>query len=149
MRLSTKGQYGLRAVVDLADRYGQGPIPLNTVAQREEISERYLEQLMSQLRKAGIVVSIRGAQGGYQLARPPEEITIAEVIEILEGPIVPVDCLASDDGCSRSTICATQGLWKRLADAMQEVLGSTTLADLVEENQRIRRQSQDGYMYYI
>jgi Rrf2 family protein len=104
---------------------------------------------MSQLRKAGIVVSIRGAQGGYQLARPPEEITIAEVIEILEGPIVPVDCLASDDGCSRSTICATQGLWKRLADAMQEVLGSTTLADLVEENQRIRRQSQDGYMYYI
>lgn len=71
MRLSTKGQYGLRAVVDLADRYGQGPIPLNTVAQREEISEHYLEQLMSQLRKAGIVVSIRGAQGGYQLARPP------------------------------------------------------------------------------
>jgi len=148
VRLSTKGQYGLRAVVDLADRYGQGPIPLNTVAQREDISEHYLEQLMSQLRKAGIVTSIRGAQGGYQLARPPQEITIAEIIEVLEGPIVPVDCLANEDGCNRSTICAAQSVWKKLAEAMNDVLGSTTLADLVEENQRLRNKNGD-FMYYI
>lgn len=148
MRLSTKGQYGLRAVLDLADRYGQGPVPLNTVAEREEISEHYLEQLMSQLRKAGIVTSMRGAQGGYQLSRSPEEITVAEVIDVLEGPMVPVDCLAPDGGCRRSSVCAAQSLWKRLAEAMNEVLGSTTLADLVAENHRLRSQNGD-IMYYI
>lgn len=148
MRLSTKGQYGLRAVLDLADRYGQGPIPLNTIAEREEISEHYLEQLMGQLRKAGIVTSIRGAQGGYQLSKTPDEITVADIIEIMEGPIVPVDCLINDEGCKRTTICAAQGLWKRLADAMNEVLGSTTLADLVEENRKAREESGE-IMYYI
>lgn len=147
MRLSTKGQYGLRAALDLADRYGEGPVPLNTVAEREEISEHYLEQIMGQLRKAGVVTSIRGAQGGYQLSRSPEEITAADVIDALDGPMVPVECLSDDGGCKRSSFCAAQNLWKRLADAMDSVLGSTTLADLVEENRQNR--GNEGFMYFI
>ncbi len=137
MRLSTKGQYGLRAALDLADRYGQGPVPLKAIAEREEISEHYLEQLIAQLRKAGLVISQRGAQGGYILARSPEKITVAEIVEVLEGPIAPVDCLA-EDNCKRSPVCAAQAIWKKLAAAMNQVLGSTTLADLIAENKGLK-----------
>ncbi|NMB17183.1 MAG: Rrf2 family transcriptional regulator [Firmicutes bacterium] len=135
MRISTRGKYGVRAMFDLAMRYGQGPIPLKTIAERQEISEHYLEQLMGNLRRAGLVNSVRGAQGGYELAFTPGEIKIGQIIRVLEGPIAPVECVedGADPACERFDSCATRLLWERLRDSMTEVLDSTTLADLCEE----------------
>lgn len=135
MRVSTRGEYGVRAMFDLALNYGNGPIPLKEVASRQLVSETYLEQLMGALRKAGLVASKRGAQGGYELAHPPERITIGQIIRVLEGPITPLDCLeAVDSGtgpyCGQPDQCVLRGLWKRLQDSMERVLDSTTLEDL-------------------
>src|SRR5690606_41229510 len=90
MRISSRGEYGVRALFDLAQRYGEGPIPLKQIAERQDVSDHYLEQLMGALRKAGLVVSVRGAQGGYELARPPEAITIGDVIRVLWEPELTV-----------------------------------------------------------
>ncbi|WP_461361053.1 RrF2 family transcriptional regulator [Candidatus Darwinibacter acetoxidans] len=134
MRVSTRGEYGVRAMFDLALNYGSGPIPLRTVAARQMVSETYLEQLMGSLRKAGLVISKRGAQGGYELADPPERITIGQIIRVLEGPITPLDCLDTDSGtgpyCGQPEQCVLRGLWKQLQDSMERVLDNTTLEDL-------------------
>ena len=134
MRVSTRGEYGVRAMFDLALNYGSGPIPLKTVARRQLVSETYLEQLMGALRKAGLVASKRGAQGGYELAHPPDQITIGQIIRVLEGPITPLDCLDTDAGtgpyCDQPEQCVLRGLWKQLQDSMERVLDSTTLEDL-------------------
>lgn len=117
---------------ELALRYQQGPVSLKSVAERQSISEHYLEQLIAPLRKAGLVQSVRGAQGGYELAREPAEITIGDILRVLEGPIAPVDCLDHNDSgaCCRADGCAARTVWKRLQDSMTDVLDSTTLADL-------------------
>lgn len=135
---------------DLAMHYGEGPIPLKMVAQRQDISEHYLEQLIAVLRKAGLVNSVRGAQGGYELARPPEEMVVGDIIRALEGPISPMECVDADDKCEceREGSCPTRGLWQRLRDSMIGVLDSTTLADLVEEA-RQKQATDDSFMYYI
>ncbi|NLM41487.1 MAG: Rrf2 family transcriptional regulator [Firmicutes bacterium] len=141
MRVSTRGEYGVRAMFDLALNYGSGPIPLRAVAERQLISETYLEQLMGALRKAGLVASKRGAQGGYELAHPPERITIGQVIRVLEGPITPLDCLDSDSGggpyCDQPEQCVLRGLWKKLQDSMESVLDNTTLEDLRQKAIRL------------
>jgi len=120
---------------ELAAAHGQGPIPLKVVAEKQSLSENYLEQLMGTLRKAGLVRGVRGAKGGYVLALPPEAISVGDVIRALEGPIAPVSCveLDADAGCDRHASCPTRGLWERLRDSMIEVLDSTTLADLCRE----------------
>lgn len=135
MRLSTKGGYGVRAMFDLAQHYGEGPIPLKSVAQRQEISEHYLEQLIANLRKAGLVKSIRGAQGGYMLARKPEEIRIGDIIRVLEGPIAPVDCVSEEDpeSCTRAESCIAKGIWEKVRDSITQVLDDITLLDMCEE----------------
>ena len=135
MRISTKGGYGIRAMYELAAAHGQGPIPLKVVAEKQSLSENYLEQLMGTLRKAGLVRGVRGAKGGYVLALPPEAISVGDVIRALEGPIAPVSCVELDEdaGCDRHASCPTRGLWERLRDSMIEVLDSTTLADLCRE----------------
>lgn len=137
MKLSTKGRYGVAAMYDLALHYGQGPISLKSVAQRQGISEHYLEQLMGTLRKAGYVKSIRGAQGGYSLTKDPGQITVGNIICIMEGPIAPVDCLLSTDAghdyCQRAGICVTRGVWAKVRDSINQVLDSITLADLCRE----------------
>lgn len=137
MKLSTKGRYGVAAMYDLALHYGQGPISLKSVAQRQGISEHYLEQLMGTLRKAGYVKSIRGAQGGYSLTKEPGQITVGDIICIMEGPIAPVDCLLSKDAghdyCQRAGICVTRGVWAKVRDSINQVLDSITLADLCQE----------------
>lgn len=139
MRFSTKGEYGLMACYDLA-RYGGGdPVPLKAIAERQGISEAYLEQLVGALRRAGLVRSVRGAQGGYTLGRKPAEITVGDVIRVLEGPIAPVDCVAPGEAgaetcCARSAGCVTRPIWERLRDSMERVLDSISLADLVAEN---------------
>ncbi len=122
---------------ELAMAHGQGPVPLRIVAEKQDISENYLEQLLGTLRRAGLVKGIRGARGGYELALPPEEIRVGDVIRALEGPISPVSCVDHDgaSGCERHALCPTRGLWERLRDSMTEVLDSTTLADLCQQAQ--------------
>ncbi|MBO8125841.1 MAG: Rrf2 family transcriptional regulator [Firmicutes bacterium] len=134
MRLSTKGRYGLKAMVDLALHYQGEVTPLGEIAERQGISGAYLEQLMSSLRKSGLVHSVRGAQGGYKLTRPPEEITVGEVLRSLEGPLAPVECVdETGAGCSRMDDCYTVVVWERLRDAINGVLDSTSLADLLDQ----------------
>lgn len=138
MKLSTKGRYGVAAMYDLAMHYGQGPISLKSVAERQDISEHYLEQLMGTLRKSGFVKSVRGAQGGYTLARDPAKITVGDIIKIMEGPIAPVDCLLTEsndnDYCERATFCVTRGVWAKVRDSINTVLDSISLADLCQED---------------
>ncbi len=137
MKLSTKGRYGVAAMYDLALHHGQGPISLKSVAARQGISEHYLEQLMGILRKAGYVYSIRGAQGGYLMTKDPDQVSVGDIIRIMEGPIAPVDCLLGDiednKYCERANICVTRGVWAKVRDSINEVLDSITLADLCRE----------------
>lgn len=151
MKISTKGEYGVRAMLELALAYGEGPIPLKVVAERQGISEPYLEQLMAILRKAGLVQSVRGAQGGYELAQPPAATPVGEIVRALEGPVAPMECVqhpTSVETCSHVTRCAVQVLWQRLAVAMNQVLDATTLADLVRETKRLQART-GGYVYSI
>ncbi|MDR3349256.1 MAG: Rrf2 family transcriptional regulator [Acidaminococcales bacterium] len=138
MKLSTKGRYGVVAMYDLAANSGNSPISLKSVAARQNISEHYLEQLMGQLRRAGLVKSARGAQGGYLLVKHPSEITIGDIVRVMEGPIAPVDCLLTDDPssggyCQRTKSCVTRGIWQKVGESIARVLDSITLADLCEE----------------
>ncbi|NBD25962.1 cysteine metabolism transcriptional regulator CymR [Paenibacillus glycinis] len=139
MKISTKGRYGLTIMMELAGKFGEGPTSLKSIAERNQLSEHYLEQLIAPLRNAGLVKSIRGAYGGYILSKEPHEITSGDVIRILEGPISPVDFTEEDDPAKRN-------LWLRIRNSIAEVLDSTTLADLVSYKEEIR---QDSYMFYI
>ena len=132
---STKGEYGVRLMVQLGRHYGRGPASLAEIAAEEDLPRAYLEQLVVSLREAGLVTSTRGAHGGYELSRPPEAISMAEVLRALEGPIAPMMC-ASDDPehanlCDRSSHCTVNVLWVRVRDAVAGALDSMTLADLV------------------
>ncbi len=149
MKLSTKGRYGVKAMFELAMHEGTGPTPLKQVAESQGLSEHYLEQLISPLRKAGLVKSVRGAQGGYELARPAKEITVGDILRVLEGPIAPTDCAVSDvgvDHCGRADECIARGVWTKVRDSVQKVVDSITLADLCED---ARKKSGKDYMYYI
>jgi Rrf2 family transcriptional regulator, cysteine metabolism repressor len=130
--ISTKAQYGLRALVEIA-LHGDDPVSLKTVAERHDLSQHYLEQIVATLRRAGYVEAQRGAHGGYRLAKPIGEIDALEVVELLEGSLAPVSCIEDDDACARTGNCSTEGLWRRVDRAVREVLGATTLADLVAE----------------
>lgn len=150
MKLSTRGHYGVQAMFDLAQHYGEGPIPLKSVAERQNLSEHYLEQLVGSLRKAGLVKSIRGAQGGYILARDPKEITVGDIIRVLEGPVAPVECVGEEmqESCNRLDVCITRLVWQRVKNTIDQVLDSITLADMLEEAEKLKQQG-DFYMYYI
>ncbi|GIM27925.1 transcriptional regulator [Clostridium polyendosporum] len=136
MKLSTKGRYGVKAMVDLAIHYGGAPVSIKTISQRQNISEYYLEQLFSPLRKAKLIKSIRGAQGGYVLSKGPKDITIAEIMEVLEGPIEISECI---DGvpCDNIDCCATRLLWKKIKNSIDEVMESVTLQDIVNDYEEI------------
>lgn len=136
MKLSTKGRYGVTAMYDLAMHYGKGPVPLKLTAERQNISEHYLEQLMGGLRRAGFVRSSRGAQGGYELTKDPASITVGDIIRALEGPIAPVDCVIDDepsDYCGKSASCVTRSIWAKVRDSISNVVDSITLADMCKE----------------
>lgn len=139
MKISTKGRYGLTIMMELAERYGDGPTSLKSIAEKHDLSEHYLEQLASPLRNSGLIRSIRGAYGGYVLTRRPEEITAGEVIRVLEGPISPVDFTEEDDPAKRD-------LWIRIRNSIADVLDSTTLAYLIQYKDP---GEQDSYMFYI
>jgi Rrf2 family transcriptional regulator, cysteine metabolism repressor len=138
MKISTKGRYGLTIMIELAKKHGEGPISLKSIAQAHDLSEHYLEQLISPLRNAGLVKSIRGAYGGYVLADHPAKITAGDVIRVLEGPISPVEGLEEEEPAKRE-------LWIRIRDAVKEVLDSTTLEDLASYSDG----EQGAYMFYI
>jgi len=132
VRLSTKGQYAVRAMLVLAMREAEAPIALRQISELEDISAQYLEQIFVDLRKAKLVEGVRGASGGYRLARPAEQITAGDILRAVEGPIAPVECVlhGDEEACGRAHICITRELWKRLRDSMSAVLDTTTLADM-------------------
>ncbi|MFZ5989786.1 MAG: RrF2 family transcriptional regulator [Bacillota bacterium] len=149
MKLSTKGRYGVKAMLDLALHNEEGPVALKSIAERQDISENYLEQLFATLRKAGHVKSIRGAQGGYILAQDPEMVTIGSILRTLEGSLAPVECVVEEDPlkCAREEGCVTKIIWQRIRDKVNEVVDSITLADLIEEYRKLS--NNDGYIFHI
>jgi Rrf2 family transcriptional regulator, cysteine metabolism repressor len=138
MKISTKGRYGLTIMIELARKYGEGPVSLKSIAQGNNLSEHYLEQIVSPLRNARLVKSIRGAYGGYMLADEPANITAGDVIRTLEGPISVVEFLDEEEPAKRE-------LWLRVRDAVKDVLDSTTLEDLANHSE----DHDHGYMFYI
>jgi Rrf2 family transcriptional regulator, cysteine metabolism repressor len=132
MKLSTKGRYGVKAMVDLAIHYGGEPVSIKSISERQGISEYYLEQLFSPLRKSGLINSIRGAQGGYVLSRIPKEITVSQIMEVLEGPIEISNCL-DEKSCNNVDCCATRLLWAKIKESIDSVTKSTTLQDILDD----------------
>ena len=132
MKLSTKGRYGVKAMVDLAIHYDDKPVSIKVISKRQNISDYYLEQLFSSLRKAKLIRSIRGAQGGYVLNKNPEDITIAQIMDVLEGPIEISDCLEGVE-CYNADECATRHLWQKIKTSIDSVLCSVTLQDVVND----------------
>jgi len=147
MKLSTRTRYGTRALLDLALHNDEGLVSLKDIAQRQEISLQYLEHLITPLLTAGIVRSTRGSKGGVSLARPTQQIKLQEVFRILEGSIAPVECVDNPRVCPRSESCVTRDIWGELKKAMDGVLESTTLQDLVER-QKVKKTSKE-VMYQI
>jgi Rrf2 family protein len=144
MKLSTKGRYGTRALLDIALHQEAGPVPLRDIAKREQISLTYLDHLIAPLIEGGIVRSTRGVGGGVSLVESPEEIRLSEVIGLLEGSLAPAKCVDNPNLCNRSEFCVTRDIWSELKAAMDGVLQSTTLQDLVE-----RQKGKGQPMYYI
>ncbi len=132
MKISTKGRYALRLMLDIATNSTESPVSVKDIALRQQISDKYLEQIISILNRAGFVRSIRGAQGGYLLMRKPEEYTIGMILRLTEGSLAPVACVDDDVPCDRMEKCVTVKVWKKLNDAIKEVVDSITLADLME-----------------
>jgi len=147
VKLSTRGQYGTRALLELALHQGDGPVLLRNIAQKQQISLQYLERLISPLIAGGVVRSTRGAKGGVSLARAPEEIRLSEVVRLLEGSVAPVECVDNPEACNRSELCVTRDIWGELKQAIDDVLDSTTLKDLVERQKR--KKQSEAEMYYI
>lgn len=143
MKLSTKGRYGVKAMVDLAVNYNKNPVSIKSISERQNISEYYLEQLFSPLRKEGIINSIRGAQGGYVLGRDTKEITIYDIITILEGPIEISDCI-ENESCDNIDCCATRPLWLKIKESIDSVTKNITLYDIVEDYKKINNRGENN-----
>lgn len=132
MKISTKGRYALRLMLDVALNDAKTPVRIKDIAERQQISDKYLEQIVSSLNKAGFVKSLRGPQGGYRLTKKPEEYTVGMILRLIEGSLAPVACLDDDiNNCTRADRCPTLILWEKLYDAISEVVDNITLADLI------------------
>lgn len=144
MRLTTKGRYGVRAMLELALNFREGPIPAKKISQKEGIPVSYLEQIFYLLGKAGLVKSVRGREGGFLLAKPPGKIKITHILEAVKESMTPVFCVneGGDKECVRVKTCVAKALWKRLDDKIREVLNAITLKDLLEEAQRIIKEEK-------
>ena len=132
MRLSTRSRYGTRMMVDLAQHYDQGPVNIRDIAKRQNISAKYLQQLIIPLKKAGYIASVRGPKGGHLLSRPPETITAGDIVRVLEHDISFVQCIENPQVCDRVEICPTRNLWKMAIQALFDKLNEVTLAELVQ-----------------
>lgn len=149
MKLSTKGRYGLKAMFDLAIHDGKGPIPLKNIAERQQVSDHYLEQLIAELRKSGLVKSVRGAQGGYMLAREPSGITVGDIIRVLEGPLGPSDCVLETEPvlCNNAEHCITRTVWEKIQVSISDVIDSITLQDMLNDYKN--KENGSNYMHNI
>lgn len=146
MKVSTRGEYGVRAMVALAKNYGDGPMSIAAVARESSVPYAYLEQLIVPLRRAGLVESKRGAQGGYTLTRAPEEMTVGEVYRVMEGPVAPMDCVSeelTDQTCPLIENCETRPVWLKVRDSIIDAIDSITLADLIKEDKRKASPKED------
>lgn len=145
MRISTKGRYALRLMLELAGEPEGTPLSIKEIARRQSISDKYLEQIVSVLNTAGLVRSVRGPQGGYILRKTPQEITVGMILRLTEGSLAPVGCVEEDTPCEREAACVTVGLWRRLNQAINEVVDHTTLQDLLDDQKTGRSESgSDG-----
>lgn len=142
MKLSTKGRYGLRALIDLALYSENEAVSIQSIAKRQNISDSYLEQLMRKLRSAGLIVSVRGAQGGYKLARPAKEISVGDVLRALEGSLEAVTCGGEDHSCQGADLCVTRYVWERINSSIRDTVDSIMLSQLVEESRLMREKGQ-------
>ncbi|MBP1769700.1 MAG: BadM/Rrf2 family transcriptional regulator [Candidatus Aminicenantes bacterium] len=136
MRLSTKGEYASRAMLELSRRYREGPIHSREISKVQEIPPHFLQQILLLLKRAGYLKSRKGRMGGYILAKPPDEINVAEVIRVMDGPLAPIDCVSvmAHETCPMEGTCGLRWLWKDVRDAIAEILEKTTFADLVEKS---------------
>ena len=132
MKLSTRTRYAMRAVLELAENFGKGPLQTRVIAKNQDISVKYLEQIMASLKSVGLIRSQRGAKGGYILANPPEKIKLNDVFDVFEGPVVTVECVADDKYCKRSQDCVARHVWAKVQEAVRNVLESMTLQDIIE-----------------
>lgn len=138
MKLSTRSRYGTRLMLDMAQHYNEGPIQMSDIAKRQDVSIKYLEQIIIPLKKAHYIDSVRGPKGGHILTRPPEEITVGEIVAVLEEGTSLVECVEVPSVCGRAPVCPTRLLWKEAAEAMFDRLQSVTLADLVEKEKMMK-----------
>ena len=134
MKLSTRSRYGTRMMLDLAQRYDQGPVQMGEISRRENISVKYLEQLIIPLKKAHFIKSVRGPKGGHMLAKPPEEITVGDIVRILEGGITLSSCIEDPDVCDRTTKCLVRGVWEETTKVMYDKLNSVTLSKMINKS---------------
>lgn len=141
MKLSTRGRYGLRALIDLAQHQNLGAVSVQSIAERNNISDSYLEQLIRLLKKGGLVVSVRGAGGGYRLARPASEISVGEALRCLEGSLDVVECptIEGKPGCNKAEACITRFVWKKINDAITDAVDSIHLSDLTMQSDLLRK----------
>ena len=138
MKISTKGRYALRMLLDLAEHINCGYISLKDIAERQNISKKYLEQIIPILNKSGILRTVRGAQGGYMLAKAPEKISVGEILRLTEGSLEPVSCLDEDPAeCERSAFCATLPVWRGLSKVINEYLDSISLQDILDQQRQL------------
>jgi Rrf2 family protein len=141
MRLSTKGEYASRAMLELSVRYGQGPLHIRDISAAQHIPERFLEQILLLLKRAGYLKSRKGREGGYALAKPPSAITVAEVIRVMDGPLAPIDCVSvmAHEVCPMEGTCGLRWLWKEVRDSVARILERTTFDDLVRRTKHRHR----------
>ena len=143
MKLSTRGRYGIHAMYDLAIHADCGPQSIKAIAEREGIPEAYLEQLIAVLKREGLVTSLRGAQGGYLLARAPGEITVGDVLRALEGSLCLVECLDEEDACGKACACPSRIVWMKLRDGLKAIVDGITLRDMIDDYERLRAQEDE------
>jgi len=136
MKLSTKTRYGTRAMVDIGEHHGEGPVSLRELAERQGVSMKYMEQIVPSLKASGLVRSARGAQGGYVLAKEPHKISLHDIVHALVGSWSLVDCLDDDNLCDRAQECVTYEIWNDIQTAIYKILDSTTLADMIHRHRR-------------
>ena len=149
MKISTKGKYGLRAMIDLAQYSEQEAVSISSIAQRQKISESYLEQLVAKLKKAGLVISIRGAAGGYRLARPASDISVGDVLRALEGDVRAVICTAqTEEGCEGEELCVTKYVWQRINESIEKTVDEMMIDQLVAESRKAQEKAKNQDVDY-
>ena len=146
MKLSTKGRYGLRAMVDLAVHETEGPVSIQSIADRQELSEKYLEQLLGMLKRAGLVTASRGSQGGYRLAKDSGHISAGDILRALEGDLSPVDCagFSAEPHCKSAGSCVTKYVWRRLKEAVEDTLNGISLKELASRSRSLEEKGEQN-----